>query len=103
MTSLAARSPCGFCFCAPSMGVRLRVKVPPLAGRRERSKAQLRKGDQPWEGSAERRCGPMNKNRIRGAVGRGERANDREAPMAKLRQRRSGGRALTVDVLTWGD
>jgi hypothetical protein len=45
----------------------------------------------------------MNKNRIRGAVGRGERANDREAPMAKLRRRRSGGRALTVDELTWGD
>ena len=45
----------------------------------------------------------MNKNRIRGAGGRGERANDREAPMVKLRRRRSGSRALTVDVLTWGD
>jgi hypothetical protein len=45
----------------------------------------------------------MNKNRIRGAGGRGERANDREAPMAKLRRRRSGSHALTVDALTWGD
>jgi hypothetical protein len=45
----------------------------------------------------------MNKNRIRGAGGRGERANDREAPMAKFRRRRSGSHALTVDVLTWGD
>ena len=47
--------------------------------------------------------GLMNKNRIRGGVARGERANDREAPMAKVRRRRSGGRASKVDALTWGD
>jgi hypothetical protein len=47
--------------------------------------------------------GPMNKNRIRGVVARGERANDREAPMANARRRRSGGRVSKVDVLTWGD
>ncbi len=45
----------------------------------------------------------MNKNRIRGAGEGGERANYREAPTAKLRRRRSGGRAPTVDALTWGD
>jgi hypothetical protein len=44
----------------------------------------------------------MNKNRIPGAGERGERANDREAPMARARGRRSGGRVSKVDVLTWG-
>lgn len=47
--------------------------------------------------------GPMNKNRISGDVEQGERANDREALMAKVRQRRSGGRVSKVDALTWGD
>jgi hypothetical protein len=47
--------------------------------------------------------GPMNKNRITGVSEWGERANDREAPMAKARGRRSGGRVSKVDVLTWGD
>ena len=47
--------------------------------------------------------GPMNKNRIEGVTGWGERANDREAPMAKTRERRSGGRDSKVDALTWGD
>jgi hypothetical protein len=47
--------------------------------------------------------GPMNKNRIAGAGGQGERANDREALMAKVRRRRSGGRVSKVDALTWGD
>jgi hypothetical protein len=46
--------------------------------------------------------GLMNKKRIRGAVERGERTNDREAPMAKARRRRSDSRASKVDVLTWG-
>jgi hypothetical protein len=47
--------------------------------------------------------GPMNNKRIRGDVERGERTNDREAPMANARWRRSDGRASKVDVLTWGD
>ena len=47
--------------------------------------------------------GPMNKNRIPGDVEQGERANDREALMAKARRRRSGGRVSKVDALTWGD
>ncbi len=47
--------------------------------------------------------GPMKKNRISGAGERGERANDREAPMANARWRRSGGRVSKVDALTWGD
>ena len=51
----------------------------------------------------ERIRGPMDKNRIRGAGDRGERANDREAPVAKGTLRRSGGRAVKVGVLTWGD
>lgn len=47
--------------------------------------------------------GLMNKKRIRGADEQGERANDREALMAKARRRRSDSRALKVDALTWGD
>lgn len=45
----------------------------------------------------------MNKNRIRGVGVRGKRAKDREAPGAKARRRKSGGRAPKVDALTWGD
>jgi hypothetical protein len=45
----------------------------------------------------------MNKNRMRGGAERGERANDREAPMIKARRRKSGGRAVKDSVLTWGD
>ncbi len=47
--------------------------------------------------------GPMNKNRISGVSERGERANDRETPMAKAHWRRSGGRVSKMDALTWGD
>ena len=47
--------------------------------------------------------GLMNKKRIRGADGQGERANDREALLAKSRRRRSDSRASKVDALTWGD
>lgn len=42
--------------------------------------------------------GPMNKNRIAGAVEQSERANDRKALMAKARWRRSGGRVSKVDL-----
>jgi hypothetical protein len=45
----------------------------------------------------------MNKNRILGAAGQGERANGREALVTKARWRRSGGRAVKECVLTWGD
>ena len=41
----------------------------------------------------ERSCGPMNKNRIKGAADQGERARDREALVTKGKRRRSGGRA----------
>ena len=47
--------------------------------------------------------GLMNKNRIPGADEQGERANGREALVAKARRRRSGSRASKVDALTWGD
>ena len=56
-----------------------------------------------WGGSVERSCGPMNKNRIKGAADQGERARDREALVAKGKRRRSGGRAVKECVLTWGD
>jgi hypothetical protein len=52
-------------------------------GHPDRSEPQLRKGDRPWGGSGERSRGSMYKNRIRGGTERGERAKDREAPMAK--------------------
>ena len=51
----------------------------------------------------DRRCGPMNKNRIEGVAEQGERARDREALVTKVRWRRSGGRAVKECVLTWGD
>lgn len=69
--------------CAPSMGAVLRVQVPPKGDHPNRSEPQLRKGDQPWEGSGERNRGPMYKNWIRGDAGRGERAMGRKAPMVK--------------------
>lgn len=47
--------------------------------------------------------GLMNKKRIRGADEQGERANDREALVAKAQLRRSDSRAWKVDALTWGD
>lgn len=96
-------NPAGFFACAPSMGAVLRVQVPSEGGHPDRSEPQLRKGDRPWEGSGERNRRPMYKNRIRGDAERGERASDREAPMTKLRRRKSGGRAVKDSVLTWGD
>ena len=51
----------------------------------------------------ERSCGPMNKNRIKGAADQGERARDREALVTKGKRRRSGGRAVKECALTWGD
>ena len=47
--------------------------------------------------------GLMNKKRISGVVERGERPNDREAPMANVWRRRSDSRVSKVDALTWGD
>ena len=41
----------GFHFGAPNMGATLRVQVPPRGDHPDRSEPQLRKGDQPWEGS----------------------------------------------------
>ena len=55
-----------------------------------------------WEGSVERNCEPMNKNRIEGAVEQGERAKNREALVIKARRRKSGGCAVKECVLTWG-
>ena len=64
---------------------------------------QLHEGDRVWGGSVERSCGPMNKNRIKGAADQGERACDREVVVTKGRWRKSGGRAVKECVLTWGD
>ena len=36
-----------------------------------------------WEGSVERSCEPMNKNRIEGGADQGERARNREALVIK--------------------
>jgi hypothetical protein len=57
------------------------------------------RGEEAWSGDV----GLMNKKWIRGADERGERTNDREAPVAKARRRRSNSRASKVDALTWGD
>jgi hypothetical protein len=56
-----------------------------------------------WEGSVERSCEPMNKNRIEGVAEQGERARNRKALVIKARRRRSGGCAVKECVLTWGD
>jgi hypothetical protein len=85
------------------MGAALEVRVLSQAGHSERSEPQLRKGDRSWEGSGERNRGPTYRNRIRGGAVQGERANDREALVAKGRGRRSGGRAAKGSVLAWGD
>jgi len=66
---------------ALSMSAVLRVQVPPKGDHLNRSEPQLRKGDRSWGGSGERNRGPMNKKRIRGGAGRGERDGRREAPM----------------------
>jgi hypothetical protein len=56
-----------------------------------------------WEGSVERSCEPMNKNRIEGVAEQGERASFREALVIKAEWRKSGGCAVTECVLTRGD
>jgi len=65
------------------MGTTLEVKVLPKAGHRDRSEAQLREGDRPWEGSVERNRWLTHRNQIGGVAERGERAYDRKASMAK--------------------
>jgi len=65
------------------MGAVQRVKVPPKGDHPNRSEPQLQEGDRLWEGSGERKHGPMHKNRMRGDAERGERAANREAPMVK--------------------
>ena len=56
-----------------------------------------------WEGSVERNCEPMYKNRIEGVAEQGERARNREALVIKARRRKFGGCAVKECVLTWGD
>ncbi len=57
------------------------------------------RGEEAWSEDV----GLMNKKRIRGVDGQGERANDRKALVANVRRRRSDSRASKVDALTWGD
>ncbi len=89
--------------CAPGMGIDLEVEVLPRAGHSERREAQSVGPRGRREGSVERSYGPTNRNRIQGGAGQGERAYGREALVTKVRQRKSGGRAAKVDVLTRGD
>jgi hypothetical protein len=56
------------------MGAILEVQVLWQADHCEQSEAQLHEGDRVWEGSVERSCEPMNKNRIEGVAEQGERA-----------------------------
>jgi hypothetical protein len=56
-----------------------------------------------WEGSVERNCEPMYKNRIEGAAEQDERARNREVLVVKAKWRKSGGCAVKECVLTWGD
>ena len=65
------------------MGAILEVEVLPQADHSERSEAQLHEGDRMWEGSVERNCEPMDKNRIQGGAEQGERATFRKALVVK--------------------
>jgi hypothetical protein len=47
-----------------------------------------------WEGSVERNCEPMDKNRIEGVAKQGERAGTCEALVIKARRRKFGGCAV---------
>jgi hypothetical protein len=67
----------------PGMGATLEVQVLPRAGHRNRSEAQLRKGDRPWGRSVERNRWPTYRNQIGGDAERGERAMIREASVVK--------------------
>jgi hypothetical protein len=67
----------------PSMTYTLEVEVLSRADHSNRREAQLREGDRPWEGSAERNRGPTYRNRIRGDADQGERATTRKALMVK--------------------
>ena len=89
--------------CAPGMGIDLEVRVLSRAGHSEQSEPQSVAPRGRREGSGERNCGPTNRNRIRGEAEQGERADCREALVTKAQQRKSGGRAVKVDVLTRGD
>jgi hypothetical protein len=90
-------------FSAPSMGIDLEVKVLSEIGHSNRSEPQGRNREEPSGGSGERNRGPTYRNRIRGVAEQGERAEYREALVTEARRRISGGRAVKVDVLTWGD
>ena len=90
-------------FSAPSMGIDLEVKVLSEIGHNDRSEPQGRNREGPSGGSGERNRGPTYRNRIRGVAEQGERAEVREALVTEARRRISGGRAVKVDVLTWGD
>src|SRR5262249_48633098 len=75
------------------MGIALEVEVLPKAGHRHRSEAQLRKGDRPWGGSAERSCGLTYRNRIRGGTERGELASEEQPRESRHRRDDDGGTA----------
>jgi hypothetical protein len=85
------------------MGIDLEVKVLPEIGHNDRSEPQGRNREGPSGGSGERSRGPTYRNRIGGVAEQGERAGTREALVTEARRRISGGRAVKVDALTWGD
>ncbi len=74
----------------PDMMIDLKMKVLPGPGHRDRREAQGRNREGPSEGSVKRNCESTNRNRIRGAVEQGELAKNSEAPVAKVKRRRSG-------------
>ena len=86
----------------PGMGDDLEVKVLSELGRRDRREAQGVRREACAERSVKRTRESTNRNRIRGAADRGERATDREAPATKGKRRRSGDCAGKVIVLTRG-
>src|SRR5438046_921061 len=89
---------------APSMGAVMRVKVLPKGDHSERSGAQLRKGDRPWEGSAEQnlRVDAQEPDERRRGTGRACEVA-RSSNGQRVQRRRSGDRAGKDSVLTWGD
>jgi hypothetical protein len=85
------------------MGIDLEVQVLLGTGHGDQREPQAGNREGPGEGSGERNRGLTYRNRIRGDPSQGEWAMDHEALVTKDEGRKSGGRAVKVGALTWGD
>ena len=75
----------------------------PRADRKAKKRREPSVREDGAERSGERNRESTNRNRIRGSVEQGERAENREALATKAKRGRSGGCAGKAMSLTWGD